>query len=68
VTSQVTVVYGTRDTMVAPGQSLAVADAAPVLRQLVAVKGAYHNDPVVLEGNQLINSVVALADHSGQTP
>ena len=54
-----------------PEQSRAVADAAPApapaLRQLLAVKGADHNDPVLLHGNQLIDAVVALADHADQT-
>jgi pimeloyl-ACP methyl ester carboxylesterase len=62
------VVYATRDSIVPAAQSRAVADAAPVLSQLVGVKGADHNDPVLLDGNQLINAVVALADHAGQTP
>ena len=35
--------------------------------QLLAVKGADHNDPVLLDGNQLINAVVGLADHADQT-
>jgi uncharacterized protein len=49
-------------------QSRAVADAAPNLRQLVAVEGADHNDPALLDGDLLINAVVALADHAGQKP
>jgi fermentation-respiration switch protein FrsA (DUF1100 family) len=67
VKSPVTVVYGTRDSIVPAEQSRAVAEAAPTLRQLLAVKGADHNDPVLLAGNQLINAVVALADHADQT-
>ena len=67
MTSPVTVVYGTRDSIVAAEQSRAVADAAPTLRQLLAVKGADHNDPVLLAGNQLIDAIVALADHADQT-
>ena len=51
-----------------PEQSRAVADAAPNLRQLVAVEGADHNDPAMLDGDLLINAVVALADHAGQKP
>jgi uncharacterized protein len=68
VKSPLTVVYGTRDSIVPPAHSRAVADAAPVLRQLVVVDGADHNDSVLLDGNQLINAVVTLADHAGQTP
>ncbi len=66
VKSPVTVVYGTRDSIVPAEQSRTVAEAAPALRQLLAVKGADHNDPVLLDGNQLINAVVALADHADQ--
>jgi hypothetical protein len=32
------------------------------------VEGADHNDPVLLDGTQLINAVVTLADHAGQPP
>src|SRR6266568_2512684 len=66
VKSPVTVVYGTRDSIVPAEQSRTVAEAAPALRQLLAVKGADHNDPVLFPGNQLINAVVALADHADQ--
>jgi fermentation-respiration switch protein FrsA (DUF1100 family) len=67
VKSPVTVVYGTRDSIVPAAQSRTVTDAAPALRHLLAVKGADHNDPVLLAGSQLINAVVALADHADQT-
>ena len=58
----VTVVYGDRDTLIPPEQSLAVADAAPDLRQVVAVEGAGHNDPVMFDGDDLVDAVVDLAD------
>src|SRR3954451_7472388 len=45
-----TVVYGTADSIVPPGQSRAVAAAAGQLHRLVAVDGADHNDPVLLDG------------------
>ena len=67
VHAPVTVVYGTGDTIVPAEQSRAVAAAAPNLRQLVAVE-ADHNDPALLDGDLLINAVVALADHAGQKP
>jgi fermentation-respiration switch protein FrsA (DUF1100 family) len=67
VKSPVTVVYGTRDSIVAAEQSRTVAEAAPALRQLLADNGADHHDPVLLDGNQLINAVVGLADHPDQT-
>jgi uncharacterized protein len=68
VTSPLTVVYGTRDSIVPPAHSRAVAAAAPILTHLVAIDGADHNDPVLLDGTQLINAVVTLADHASQTP
>ena len=68
VHAPVTVVYGTGDTIVPAEQSRAVAAAAPNLSQLVAVEGADHNDPALLDGDPLINAVVALADHAGQKP
>jgi uncharacterized protein len=64
----ITVVYGTDDSIVPAEQSRAVAASAPVLRQLVAVGGADHNDPVLLDGDLLINAVVELADHAGEAP
>ena len=57
-----TVVYGTRDTVVPAEQSRAVAAAAPGTALLVAIEGADHNDPALLDGQQLIDAVVELAD------
>ncbi|MGH8836383.1 MAG: alpha/beta hydrolase, partial [Actinomycetes bacterium] len=48
------VVYGTRDTIVPPAQSRRVADAAAGPVRLVAVHGADHNDPVLLNGDELV--------------
>jgi fermentation-respiration switch protein FrsA (DUF1100 family) len=56
-----TVVYGTADTIVPPGQSRAVASAAADLHRLVAVPGADHNDLALLDGPELIDAVVELA-------
>ncbi|SDC98241.1 hypothetical protein SAMN05660690_3186 [Geodermatophilus telluris] len=56
-----TVVLGTRDTVVPPEQSRAVADAAADLHRLVEVPGADHNDAVLLDGEQLVAAVVELA-------
>lgn len=62
-----TVVYGSRDSIVPPEQSRAVAKAAPVLKRLVEVKGADHNDGVLLDGDELIDAVVELADEVSKT-
>jgi uncharacterized protein len=56
-----TVVYGTGDSIVPPGQSRAVADAAPQLHRLVEVPGADHNDLVLLEGEAVVSAVIELA-------
>jgi fermentation-respiration switch protein FrsA (DUF1100 family) len=56
-----TVVYGTADTIVPPDQSRTVASAAADLHRLVAVRDADHNDPVLLDGPELIDAVVELA-------
>jgi pimeloyl-ACP methyl ester carboxylesterase len=58
----VTVVLGTADTIVPPGQSRAVAAAAPRLRRLVEVEQADHNDLVLLDGDALVDAVVDLAE------
>jgi hypothetical protein len=55
------VVYGTADSVVSPEQSRAVAAAAPELLRVVRVNGADHNDPVLLDGDELISSAAALA-------
>jgi alpha-beta hydrolase superfamily lysophospholipase len=59
ITVPTTVVLGTADTVVPPGQSRQVAQANHA--QLVEVPGADHNDQVLLDGPQLIAAVTALA-------
>lgn len=59
----VTVVYGSRDSIVPPDQSRAVAEAAPNLLRLVEVDGADHNDRALFDGPDLVAAVVDLADH-----
>ena len=60
-----TVVYGGADSIVPPEQSRAVAEAAGRLRRLVVVDGADHNDPVLLDGRELVAAVVDVARGSG---
>ena len=68
VSAPVVVVYGERDSIVPPAQSRAVAEAAPQLLDVIEVGGADHNDPSLLDGKELIDSVVAVADHIEQRP
>ncbi len=56
-----TVVYGTRDSIVPPEQSREVAEAAPGLATVVAIE-ANHNDAALLDGADLIAAVVDLAE------
>jgi fermentation-respiration switch protein FrsA (DUF1100 family) len=63
VQAPVTVVSGSRDSVIPPSQSRAVAEAAPVLRDHVVVAGADHNDPALLDGPRLVRAVLDLADH-----
>jgi fermentation-respiration switch protein FrsA (DUF1100 family) len=56
-----TVVHGGADSIVPPGQSRAVADAAAVLHRVVEVPGADHNDRVLLDGREVVDAVVELA-------
>ncbi|MEV0385906.1 alpha/beta hydrolase [Nonomuraea sp. NPDC050643] len=60
VRAPVVVVYGTRDTIVPPALSRAVATAAGATA--VAVDGAGHNDLSLLTGPELIGAVRELAD------
>jgi pimeloyl-ACP methyl ester carboxylesterase len=56
----VTVVLGSRDSIVPSAQSRAVAEAAPRLRQVVEVD-ADHNDRALLDGDTLVDAVADLA-------
>ncbi len=57
-----TVVLGEAGGIVPPEQSSAVAAAAPALVREVRVEGADHNDPALLDGEELVGAVVELAD------
>ncbi|NEK87182.1 alpha/beta hydrolase [Blastococcus saxobsidens] len=59
------VVYGSADSIVPPAQSRAVADAAAGLHRVVEVPGADHNDLVLLDGDEVVGAVVALARAAG---
>ncbi|HLZ36789.1 MAG TPA: alpha/beta hydrolase [Mycobacteriales bacterium] len=61
-----TVVYGTADSIVPPEQSRAVAEAAAGPVRVVAVAGADHNDPILLDGVELVTAVVDLAERIGE--
>lgn len=56
------VVYGTDDEIVPGQQSRAVAEAAGGQTSIIAVQGARHNDPALLDGAALIEAIVELAD------
>ena len=57
----VTVLYGTRDSIVPPELSRAVAEAAPGHATVVTID-ANHNDAALLDGTDLIAAVVDLAE------
>lgn len=63
ITVPTLVVYGTADSIVPPGHSTTVAHRAAGPVWLVAVDGADHNDPALLNGPQLI---AAIADLTGR--
>ena len=64
VEAPTTVLYGTADSIVPPEQSRRVAAAAAGLHRLVPVRGADHNDLVLLTGEEVVRAVVELADGS----
>jgi uncharacterized protein len=66
VNAPTTVVYGTRDSIVPPEQSRAVTDAASGVTRIVRIVGADHNDPALLDGDELIDAIVDLADEVGK--
>jgi uncharacterized protein len=63
-----TVVYGSRDSIVPPEQSRAVAAAAAGETRLVEIAGADHNDLALLDGQKLIEAVVELAERACEAP
>jgi uncharacterized protein len=63
-----TVVYGSRDSIVPPEQSRAVAEAAAGETRVVEIAGADHNDPALLDGEKLIEAVVELAERVCEPP
>jgi hypothetical protein len=67
VRAPVTVVYGTADRTVPPEQSLAVAGRAGPTARVVTVEGADHNDPVLVDGDAVVDAVVAAAETAART-
>ncbi|WP_277212825.1 alpha/beta hydrolase [Isoptericola croceus] len=59
----VTVVQGDADSVVPPGQSRAVADAAPRLAEHLVLPGADHNDPVMF-GPEVADAVARLVERT----
>ncbi|OMQ16190.1 alpha/beta hydrolase [Modestobacter sp. VKM Ac-2676] len=55
------VVYGSADSIVPPEQSRTVAEAAAGLQRVVEVGGANHNDPVLLDGEEVTRAVLDVA-------
>jgi uncharacterized protein len=55
------VIYGSADTIVPPEHSVAVAAAAGGPVRMIELVGADHNDATLLEGNELVATVVDLA-------
>jgi uncharacterized protein len=63
----ITVLYGTEDSIVPPEESRRSVAAARGPTRLVAVQGADHNDPALLNGDVLVQAVVDRASSSGGT-
>jgi uncharacterized protein len=66
VDAPTTVVYGSRDSIVPPEQSRAVTDVASGATRIVRIEGADHNDRALLDGDELIDAIVDLADEVGE--
>lgn len=62
VESPVTIVHGSRDSVVPPDHSRMVAATARSLVAVVEVPGADHNDPALVAGDALVRAVADLAD------
>jgi uncharacterized protein len=68
VTVPITVVYGTKDSIVPPEESRRSVAAAGGPTRLVEVEGADHNDPALLNGNLLVRAVMELANEINHDP
>lgn len=68
VTVPITVVYGTQDSIVPSEESRRSVAAAPGPVRLVAVEGADHNDPALLNGDALVQAVIELANEINRNP
>jgi len=62
------VILGTSDSLVPPAQSQAVADASGGPVEVLRIEGADHNDPELLDGTPMTDSVVDLARRVGCLP
>jgi pimeloyl-ACP methyl ester carboxylesterase len=67
ITVPITVVYGTADSIVPPAESQRSVAAAGGPIRLIAVEGADHNDPALLDGDVLVQAVVDQASEIGGT-
>jgi uncharacterized protein len=63
----ITVVYGTEDSIVPAEESRRLVATAGGPIRLIAVEGADHNDPALLNGDVLVQAVVDQASSSGGT-
>jgi hypothetical protein len=61
-------VYGTEDSIVPPEESRRSVAASSGPIRLVAVEGADHNDPDLLNGEALIQAVMELANEINRNP
>jgi pimeloyl-ACP methyl ester carboxylesterase len=68
ITVPITVVYGTEDSIVPPEESRRSVAATRGPIRLVAVEGADHNDPDLLNGEALIQAVMELANEINRNP
>jgi fermentation-respiration switch protein FrsA (DUF1100 family) len=68
VTVPITVVYGTEDSIVPPEESRRSVVGARGPIRLVVVEGADHNDPVLLNGDALMQAVMELANEINRNP
>lgn len=64
VETAVMVIAGTADRIVPPDQSRAVHRAANEPKQLLMIDGAAHNDPALLDGDEMIQGIADLLDET----
>jgi fermentation-respiration switch protein FrsA (DUF1100 family) len=68
VAAPILVIVGSADGIVPPEESRALFDAAPEPKRWVEIEGATHNDPALLDGEEMVRAVVEFLREASVLP